>query len=149
MIHIRHVVPLTIFRHFFLINILRCLQILDNDNLDRDGDDLDHVGDGDVCRIIRGDGCRSKAALINARARDLRGIIREGHPPLPSLIIWQHPWPQEMIFQHVSGVCSQQFWNICFMARLIIIELSVFLCDCITKGGFKHISFSRNATYSV
>ena len=59
----------------------------DDDDLDHDGDDLDHAGDGNVCRIIRGDGCRSKAALINARARDLRGIIQEGHPPLPSLII--------------------------------------------------------------
>ena len=70
-----------------IIGVISLMQRLDNDIQDLDGDDLDHVGDGDVCRIIRGDGCRSKAALINARARDLRGIIREGHPPLPSLII--------------------------------------------------------------
>ena len=62
--------------------MISLMQRLDYDIHDRDEDDLDHVGDGDVCRIIRGDGCRSKAALINARARDLRGIIREGHLPL-------------------------------------------------------------------
>ena len=70
-----------------LVGVISLMQSLDNDIQDHDGDDLDQSGDGNVCRIIRGDGCRSKAALINARARDLRGIIREGHPPLHSLII--------------------------------------------------------------
>ena len=48
------------------------------------------------CGIIREDGWwRGSAAgwrvSLMRGARDLRGIIPEGHPPLPSLIIWQHP----------------------------------------------------------
>ena len=48
--------------------------------------------------------CCRLAGLINARARDLRGIIPEGHPPLPSLIIWQHPWPAQMILGFLNAL---------------------------------------------
>ena len=54
--------------------------------------------------------CCRLAGLINARARDLRGIIPEGHPPLPSLIIWQHPWPAQMILGFLKIL--KDSWNI-------------------------------------
>ena len=65
-------------------------------------------------RWLMGGFCCRLAGLINARARDLRGIIPEGHPPLPSLIIWQHPWPAQMIFGVLKQGISRQsskFWR--------------------------------------